>query len=194
MGYIDVIRSYEPINEQEVNDKALFKQCINNFEDTLTRRNYVCHFTASAFVFNKERTKTLMIYHNIYNTWAWTGGHMDGDEDFFKVAKKELMEETGVKNPKAITDEIMALDVITVNGHMKNGAYVSSHLHLNIAYIFECSEDEKLIAKLDENSGVKWINIDEISKYVIGEPHIIKIYEKIINKTKELELKNNILK
>lgn len=192
MSYIDIIKNYSPINEQEAKDKVLIMRCIDNFEDTLTRRNFVCHFTASAFVFNKDRTKTLMIYHNIYNTWTWTGGHMDGEEDFIKVATKELMEETGVKNPKLITEEIMSLDSITVNGHMKNGAYVSSHLHLNLAYIFECSEDEKLIAKLDENSGVKWINIDEISKYVTTEPHILKIYEKIINKTKEFEAKKII--
>ena len=38
-------------------------------------------FTASAWVVNPARNKVLMIYHNIYNSWSWTGGHADGETD-----------------------------------------------------------------------------------------------------------------
>lgn len=38
--------------------------------------------------------------------------------------------------------------------------------------------------KPDENSGVKWIPIDEIKLYS-DEPHMIKVYEKIISKIKQ---------
>ncbi len=34
-------------------------------------------------------TKTLMVHHNIYNTWAWTGGHADGDKDMLEIAIKD---------------------------------------------------------------------------------------------------------
>ncbi|MGL4847772.1 MAG: NUDIX hydrolase [Clostridium sp.] len=182
MGHREIIKKYTPINEQEMKDKVLFMRCMENFEDTLTRRNVVCHFTASAFVVNKDRTKTLMIYHNIYNTWAWTGGHMDGEEDFLKVALKELKEETGIKEAKLLSEEIMSLDSIPVGGHTKNGVYISPHLHLNIAYLFECSEEEEVRAKLDENSGVKWIEINQLHKYVEKEPYIYYIYKKIMDK------------
>lgn len=183
MNYIDSIKNYKPINEQEEKDKELFLFCIDKFDDILTRKNVVAHLTSSAFVVNKDRTKTLMIYHNIYDTWAWTGGHMDGIDDLIYVAKKELMEETGVKNPILITDEIMALDSITVNGHIKRGKYVSSHLHLNAAFIFECDENEELIVKEDENSGVRWIDIDKIDSYVSpNDKHVLEIYKKILRK------------
>ncbi|OPX50436.1 NUDIX hydrolase [Clostridium thermobutyricum] len=183
MNYIDSIKNYKPINEQEEKDKELFLFCIDKFDDILTRKNVVAHLTSSAFVVNKDRTKTLMIYHNIYDTWAWTGGHMDGMDDLIYVAKKELMEETGVKNPILITDEIMALDSITVNGHIKRGKYVSSHLHLNAAFLFECDENEELIVKEDENSGVRWIDIDKIDSYVSpNDKHVLEIYKKILRK------------
>lgn len=183
MNYIDSIKNYKPINEQEEKDKELFLFCIDKFDDILTRKNVVAHLTSSAFVVNKDRTKTLMIYHNIYDTWAWTGGHMDGIDDLIYVAKKELMEETGVKNPILITDEIMALDSITVNGHIKRGKYVSSHLHLNAAFLFECDENEELIVKEDENSGVRWIDIDKIDSYVSpNDKHVLEIYKKILRK------------
>ncbi|ENZ03266.1 hypothetical protein HMPREF1092_00452 [Clostridium thermobutyricum] len=183
MNYINAIKNYNPINEQEEKDKELFLFCINKFEDILTRKNVVAHLTSSAFVVNKDRTKTLMIYHNIYDTWAWTGGHMDGMDDLIYVAKKELMEETGVKNPILITDEIMSLDSITVNGHIKRGEYVSSHLHLNAAFLFECDENEELIVKEDENSGVRWIDIDKLDSYVSpNDKHVLEIYKKILRK------------
>lgn len=183
MNYINAIKNYNPINEQEEKDKELFLFCINKFEDILTRKNVVAHLTSSAFVVNKDRTKTLMIYHNIYDTWAWTGGHMDGIDDLIYVAKKELMEETGVKNPILITDEIMSLDSITVNGHIKRGEYVSSHLHLNAAFLFECDENEELIVKEDENSGVRWIDIDKLDLYVSpNDKHVLEIYKKILRK------------
>ena len=41
-----------------------------------------------------------MIYHNIYNSWAWPGGHADGESDLLGVAMREVMEETGIKNLK----------------------------------------------------------------------------------------------
>lgn len=43
---------------------------INDFNDVLTRQNQYGHFISSAFALNKERTKILMAYHKIYNSWA----------------------------------------------------------------------------------------------------------------------------
>ena len=40
--------------------------------------------------------------------------------------------------------------------------------------------------KEDENSGVMWIPFNEISNYC-SEPHMIPIYEKLIEKLKSLE-------
>ena len=93
-----LIEDYTPCNEQETADKEMMIEYMNTFEDTLTRENKVCHFTASSWIVNKERTKVLMIYHNIYDSWAWTGGHCDGDPDVLHVALKEAEEETGIKD------------------------------------------------------------------------------------------------
>ncbi|WMM23788.1 GNAT family N-acetyltransferase [Tissierella sp. MB52-C2] len=53
---------------------------------------------------NKSLDKVLMIHHNIRNTWAWTGGHVDGDSDFLHVAIKEAKEETGINTFTALTN------------------------------------------------------------------------------------------
>mgnify|MGYP002237558723 CR=1 FL=1 len=52
--------------------------------------------TASAWVVNKDRSKVLMIYHNIYNSWSWLGGHADGETDLLAVAIREVREEAAL--------------------------------------------------------------------------------------------------
>lgn len=185
MNWIKSIESYTPYNEQEKKDKALILQYIYTFDNVLTRGNEIAHVTSSAFVLNKTRDKVLMIHHNIYNSWAWTGGHADGEEDLLSVAIREAKEETGVKNIHTISPEIFSLDILPVLGHMKQGKYVSAHLHLSVAYLVEADENEVLIIKEDENSNVKWITIDEVSKYS-NEPHMKKVYSKLISKIKTL--------
>ena len=34
-----------------------------------------------------------MVYHNIYNSWSWLGGHADGETDLLAVALREVKEE-----------------------------------------------------------------------------------------------------
>ena len=55
---------------------------IKDFDDVITRQNKYRHFTSSAIVLNKEKTKILMAYHTIYNSWVWGGGDSDGDNYF----------------------------------------------------------------------------------------------------------------
>ena len=53
----NLIESYIPCNEQEEADKAMMIEYMDTFRDTLTRNNKVCHFTASSWIVNKEKTK-----------------------------------------------------------------------------------------------------------------------------------------
>ena len=126
------IENYPPFNEQEEKDKALILGWISNNENAFSRENTVAHITASAWVVNKDRSKVLMVYHNIYNSWSWMGGHADGETDLLSVAIWEVKEEAGISNVRPVSEEIFSLESLTVDGHVKKGNYVSSHLHLSI--------------------------------------------------------------
>lgn len=179
------IEKFIPYNEQEEVERKIMLNYINDFDDVLTRQNEYGHFTSSAFVLNKERTKILMIYHKIYNSWAWTGGHSDGDSDLLYVAMKEAKEETGIKNVTPISKDIYSLELINVKGHEKRGKYVGSHVHLNVTYLLEADENEEIHIKEDENSGVKWVPINEVLE-MSSEPWVRdRVYAKIIDKMKK---------
>ena len=185
MDIKEQILNYIPFNEQEERDKKLLLEWLSE-PDVFERKNERAHFTASAWVVNPERTKVLMIYHNIYDSWAWIGGHADGEEDLLAVAKREAREESGITDIKAISEEIASVEILTVSGHEKHGKYVPSHLHLNATYFFEAPEEQELYVKPDENSGVMWMDMDDIKNKSSEKWFVERIYPKLIEKTKKL--------
>ena len=156
------------------------------FDDVLTRKNEIGHFTSSCWIVNKEKTKVLMVYHNIYDSWSWVGGHADGDDDLLYVSLKEASEETGLKNVIPLSKDIFSLEVLGVDGHMKKEGYISTHIHLNITYLLCANENDITHIKEDENSDVIWFELEEAIK-ASSEPHMKKIYNKLNNKLKNLK-------
>lgn len=184
MSLFQDIKNYRPANEQEKCDKEQMLQFMMQNSNYLNRENQIAHFTASMWTVNKERTKTLMVYHNLYDSWSWIGGHADGIEDLCEVAMRELQEETGVKNATLVSKEIFSLETLTVNGHMKKWGYVPSHLHFNVTYLAEAEESEELIVQEEENQAVKWWTFEEALK-VSTEPWMVeRVYKKLIEKSK----------
>ncbi len=239
MALYQDIASYHPFNEQEAADRHVMLRVLKTNRFCFDRKSQA-HFTCSAWVVNPEKTQTIMVFHNIYNSWSWIGGHADGCSDLAAVALRELREETGVeharivspwecvdrpsrrpnadKKAKASTNEIsnemvsangisnetasankipnevvnasapsptsplFSLEVLTVDGHEKNNRYISSHLHLNVTYLVEVDPSEALRIKPDENSGVKWVSLDQVLN-MSDEPWIReRIYAKLLAK------------
>ncbi|MGH4118237.1 NUDIX hydrolase [Clostridium sp.] len=165
MNYIKQIIEFIPANQQESQDKKMILEYVEKFpHNILLRENKFANITSSGFIMNKELDKALMIHHNIRNTWAWTGGHVDGDTDFLHVAIKEVKEETGINTATALTKHIVSIDIFPVYGHVRRNTYVSAHLHLSIGYILIASEKEALIVKKDENTDVRWFSLNEFTE------------------------------
>ena len=126
-----------------------------------------------------------MAYHNIYKSWAWTGGHADGETDLLSVALRECREETGVRHVRPVTEEIYSLEILPVEGHEKRGQYVPSHLHLNLTWLLEADEHDALQVCEAENSGVRWFALDE-ALAAPSEPWMVaRVYRKLNGKLPE---------
>ena len=186
MNFIKQIEQYQPLNEQEVADKATILMMIEKFSHTiLLRDNTIAHLTASGFILNATFDKTLMIHHNIYKSWGWTGGHADGDADLLHVALKEAQEETGITSVKPLSSGIAALDILPVFSHMKREKFVNTHLHLSCAYLLIADEGETLQYNPNENSGARWIPLKEVSTHS-SETHMLPVYQKLIKKAEQI--------
>ncbi len=178
------LENYLPVNEQEARDKKLLLDWIASGKDILTRENEVAHLTASAWVVSPDRKYVLMAYHNLYNSWAWLGGHADGDSDLLRVALKEAREESGIESVHPVTEEIISVETLCVNGHEKRGRYVPSHLHLNVTYLLQADPAQMLRVKPDENSAVAWIAVEDIPEKSTERWFVERIYQKLCEKAK----------
>ena len=184
MELLNRLAAYVPVNEQETTDRELMIRWLTNDETVFSRDNLTAHMTASAWVVTPDRSRVLMAYHKLYDSWAWLGGHADGEQDLAAVAQREAMEESGLESVRLVTPEPISVEILTVDGHEKRGRYVPSHLHLNVTYLFEADPDAPLRSKPDENSAVAWVLMDRIEDYSSEPWFCRRIYSKLAAKAK----------
>lgn len=96
--------------------------------------------------------------------------------DLFRIAKKELKEETGV-TPLKEYPHFVAIQKLFVPEHIKHEKTIKAHYHYDVCYLFMAKESAPLKIKEDENKAVAWLPISELSSYV-SEAHMLPIYQK----------------
>lgn len=183
------IENFKPTCEQEEKDKGYFLKFIENFDDVLTRENIFGHFSASAWVLNREKTKVLLVYHNITGGYIFPGGHVDGETDCLAVALREVEEETGVK-AKPISQDIFSIWTGPVKAHIKRGKFVSTHTHLDVDFLLEADENQPLKIKPDENQSVIWADINEIGKSIKLIDFFVPVYKNFTRRLKVIQNEN----
>ena len=170
---------------REAQEQRMILAMIDRMGDAiLSRESDIAHMTASSIIVSPDRRRTLMAFHRIYNSWAWTGGHADGESDFEAVARREAQEETGISGLVRLGGGIASLEILPVWAHVKRGVAVGSHLHLNVSYLFEADDRLPLAVREDENSAVGWIEIDRLGEYV-SEPPMLPVYERLLKRAND---------
>ena len=180
----EIVR-FSPKDGREERERAMMLDLIAQHGDRiLSRESDFAHMTASSIIVGRDRTRTLMAFHRIYNSWAWTGGHADGESDFEAIARREAQEETGITNLVRLGNGPASIEILPVWAHVKRGRHVGSHLHLNVSYLFEADENLPLRIAQDENSAVGWIEVDKLCEKV-SEPPMLPIYERLLKRAND---------
>ena len=120
--------------------------------------------------------------------WENTGGAVQAGESSLQAAVRELREETGVTHAALVSREIFSLEILTVDGHIKRGAYVPSHLHFNVTYLAEADEQDPLTVNESENQAVAWWSLEDALKVSKEAWMVEHIYKKLAEKCRRWHL------
>lgn len=179
------IARFEPGDAREAAERESMLDLIAREGDfLLTRENTVAHMTASAVIVSPDRRRTLMAFHKIYGSWAWTGGHADGETDFEALARREASEETGIAGLRRLGAGIASVEILPVWAHVRRGQSVGTHLHLNVSYLFEADDTLPLRVAEAENSAVGWLEIARLGE-AVSEKTMIPIYERLLRRAND---------
>lgn len=150
-----LLEIYEPKDEREIKFKDEIFEILKD-PDCFQRTRLAGHFTSSAWIVNKDNTKSLITLHKKLKMYLQLGGHCDGDSDIIRVAYKEAMEESGITS-LMIKKSLFDIDVHTIPEH--NG--VPSHKHYDVRFLFQVTDDSEFILNEEESNELRWIDKDE---------------------------------
>ena len=175
------ISDYNSQYKEESQFKIRFLELLQD-EDCFLRSRLSGHLTASCWVTDNSMQKILLLHHAKLNKWLQPGGHADGNQDLFEVAKKELQEETRLSKYLDVKPFIFDLDIHIIPAK-KN---IPEHFHFDVRFHF-IADKLSDIQKNHESFDLKWINLEEVHEYCANEKSIMRMVEK----TRQLNQKNS---
>lgn len=174
---VKLLQAFTPWDAQEAADVESALRAVRAFDDIASRSNPIVHLCASPWIMSMDMKKVLLVYHRIYDSWGWCGGHCDGEEDPCFTALREGKEESGLRRLK-IDERLLGVDVLPVPRHMKDGRQLSAHLHLNFTYLCFADEHEALHNCEREVKGAMWVDREAVSG-LVSEAHMIPVYARL---------------
>ncbi|NNL90774.1 MAG: NUDIX hydrolase, partial [Saprospiraceae bacterium] len=153
-----LLESFETNHQEEIEFLCQTNQFIRENQNLFGRDNLKGHITGSAWVINPSFDAALLIHHKKIGKWFQPGGHIDEDDtSIVEAAKREALEETGIKEVQALNEKLFDLDVHTIPE--RKG--IPEHLHYDLRFAFIAQEMD-LNPDFLEVHEVRWISLDEI--------------------------------
>lgn len=137
-----------------------------------TRLNLTWHYTATGFIVNEDRTKTLLVHHRKFNKWLPPGGHVDVGEMPHLAVLREVQEEVGLTAQFLLnlhdlaltgTNELQSPSPFIILDELIPAGRDPEHRHLDFIYLLMASQDDALVRAEQEIHDARWFTLTELS-------------------------------
>ena len=180
-----LLSQFKPADAAETAKRDNLLQDVQNRAEELLFRTVSPHLTASLWIMDSSCTQVLMVHHNIYKSYSWTGGHADGEADLLAVAVREAEEESGVQHLQIPTPQLLALELLPVAPHTRRGEQVAAHQHYCAVFAAFANPQLPLTHRPEENSDARWLPADRLADYVT-ETAMLPLYAKLTARMRKL--------
>ena len=133
------------------------------------------HITCTAVVLHPKRERVLLMFHNRLTRWLLPGGHCEGDDESIAgVARREAIEETGVKIDAGHGATLVGIDVHGIPPKKKE----PYHLHHDLIFAFTARSEA--IQATPEAREVTWCGFAELGRYGVA-PSIVRSVKRALS-------------
>jgi 8-oxo-dGTP pyrophosphatase MutT (NUDIX family) len=156
-----LLDNYDPKGDSEqVAARAVMLTLVTEGAQVLLRSHFVPgHITVSSWLESPCGEYVLLHHHRRLDRWLQLGGHVDGDEDLVRAARREMFEESGIANSEIIVAGVFDLDIHPIPATKSEPA----HHHFDVRFLMRAGTAE--IRCSDESHDVKWIPYDEVGLF-----------------------------
>lgn len=161
--------------------KLLAEQLDQSDQDITSRKNFVGHVTASAFVINKHTRQVLLLQHRSLGKLLQPGGHIDEvDSSPLEAALREVEEETSLKSDDLALKPVLRRypDVpFHIDSHYipeNPRKREPGHYHHDFRYLYVTEKSDVNIDP-NESNGFQWIDWD----IFVDDPHFTTVVDRI---------------
>lgn len=165
---LDELSRYRP-GDAEARHYKDIRNLIERYPDCYYRNHFnPGHITGSGLLISADGLRVLMNHHQFLNIWICFGGHADGEQDVLNVARREVIEESGIEDIEPVMEGIFDVDVHAIPANAKKSE--PPHKHFDIRYLFRvrpaANEDFRASA---ESNALRWCSYDQAVK--LAAPH-----------------------
>ncbi len=161
----NIIDNYFKQFSEEKEKLWLLQKQLELWEDLKNRKNFNWHITASSSLLDFKNKKILLIHNKALNKWLTPGWHHEKiDDDMLNNAKRELEEETGIKNCILHNWHINSNIPINIDTHYipKNiKKEEKEHYHHDFNYVFIIDKWNNFLLQKEEIDWLEWIDIND---------------------------------
>jgi 8-oxo-dGTP pyrophosphatase MutT (NUDIX family) len=161
---LEELHAYAPFDDREDAMRRRFIAFVATHRAAFDRALAIGHVTASAWILDAARTRTLLTHHRKLDKWLQLGGHVDGDPDVRRAALREAREESGLTSLCFVSEAIFDLDIHPIPARPGEPA----HEHFDVRFAFEADPAEPLVVSA-ESKELAWVSLDALADYGADE-------------------------
>ena len=157
---LEQLRAYQPEDEGENRMRSEMMAFVKRESACFERSTSVGHMTGSAWVVDWKAGRVVLLHHARLGKWLQPGGHADGDGDLERVARREVMEETGLDDLILLGSGIFDVDIHEIPARASEPA----HLHYDVRLAFG-ADANNVLRSSSESVALEWMPLAKVSDF-----------------------------